>query len=700
MLPRRVPFAVGLLCAVSAAVPSHIAAQSRAAARQLAASPVPVLRIEGLGKGTAAIDGPWQFHLGDNPAWALPQTPDATGTAGWEQLAPNKPWGEQGHENYVGYAWYRKHVHLSLAPGAPADLALLIYHIDDVYEIYWNGRLVGHNGAMPPHPSFPLQQPPQTFGIGDARDGVLALRVWKAPLTSFDTGLAGGLNAPPFIGSSAAITALKTENDYRWLRSRQYYFAMNSLYALVALLSLLAWFRNRTHRLLLWMALFSGAPVVNMFLEGLRLPLDFATALGWLQPVFGLQDVALWFLLLLLLKLDENPRLVRLTRVVAILSLSACSLDGLLCAFWNSPYFGVWAQWADGVFTVIFTTCEAYPLVLVAFGMRKRLDSTRWALAITAFLTEMLFVGGIALRQGSRFTHWTLGQKLENPLFFINGNAIPPQAVADTLLLIAIIYAVYRYMRETTRRQGALEQELKSAREVQQVLIPENLPELPGFAVTSAYRPASEVGGDFFQIIPLDGESAGSTLVLLGDVSGKGLRAAMTVSLIVGSVRTMARFTRRPSELLSELNQRLCGRLQGGFTTCLALRMDADGRCALASAGHPAPYLNDREIPLPGALPLGILPNQLYSEREFQLREGDHFALYTDGLLEARNSAGEIFSFERLNKLFASQPDAAAASAAAVDFGQDDDITVLTLTRLGTGEQSTTQLTAPALAQA
>jgi len=700
MLPRRVPLVVGLLLVVSAAVPSHIAAQSKAAARQAAAPPVPVLRIEGLGKGSAAIDGPWQFHLGDDAAWAQPGTPDAAGAGGWEAISPNKPWGEQGHANYVGYAWYRKHIHLSLASGAGADLSMLIWHIDDVYEIYWNGRLVGHNGTMPPHPSYPLQQPAQIFGIGNARDGVLALRVWKAPLTSFDTGLAGGLSAPPFIGSPEAITALKTMNDYRWLRSRQYYFAMNSLYALVALLSLLAWFRNRSQRLLLWMALFSGAPVINMFLEGLRLPLDFATALGWLQPVFGLQDIGLWFLLLLLLKLDEDPRLLRLTKIVAIVSLSACSLDGLLCALWNSPYFGVWAQWADGVFTAIFTTCEAYPLVLVAFGMRKRLDSARWALAITAFLTEMLFVGGIALRQGSRFTHWTLGQKLTEPLFHINGNAIPPQSVADTLLLVAIIYAVYRYMRETTRRQGALEQELKSAREVQQVLIPENLPELPGFAVSSAYRPAQEVGGDFFQIIPLDGESAGSTLVLLGDVSGKGLKAAMTVSLIVGSVRTMARFTRHPAELLSELNQRLCGRLQGGFTTCLALRLDPDGHCAVASAGHPAPYLNQREIPLSGALPLGILPNQLYAEREFQLREGDHFALYTDGLLEARNASGEIFSFERLNKLFAGQPDAAQASDAAVEFGQDDDITVLTLTRLGTGEKSTTQLTAPALAPA
>jgi serine phosphatase RsbU (regulator of sigma subunit) len=243
-----------------------------------------------------------------------------------------------------------------------------------------------------------------------------------------------------------------------------------------------------------------------------------------------------------------------------------------------------------------------------------------------------------------------------------------------------------------------MEQELKSARELQQVLIPETLPELPGFAITSAYHPAQEVGGDFFQIIPLEGELAGSTLILVGDVSGKGLRAAMTVSLIVGTIRTLAKFAPRPAELLSELNQRLCGRLQGGFTTCLAMIMNRDGRCIIASAGHPAPYLNQREINLPGALPLGILPNQLYSEREIDLREGDHFALYTDGLIEARNEGGEIYSFDRLNSLFASNPGAAEATQAAVDFGQEDDITVLTLTRLGVNQRSSTELIAPELA--
>jgi phosphoserine phosphatase RsbU/P len=690
MLPRRFPALAGLLFVPLVAIPTSLTAQTASA----------VLNIDGLGKGAATLDGPWQFHIGDDPAWALPQTPDATGSGGWQAISPNKPWGEQGHADYAGFAWYRRHIHVSLAPGAASGLSLLIWHIDDVYEIYWNGRLIGRHGVMPPHASYPLQTPPQIFGIGAARDGVLALRVWKAPFISSDTGLTGGLVAPPIIGNPDTITAIKTENDYRWMRSRQYYFAMQLLYAIVAFLSLLAWFRNHSQRVLLWLALFGGMQVVNMFLEGLRLPLNFATSMGWLQPVFALQDIGLWFLLLCLLKLDENPRMVRLTRIIAAVSLISCSLDGLLCALWNTPWFGLWAQWFDGVLTAIFTTAEAYPLVLVAFGIRKRLDLVRWFLAISAFLAEMLFVGGIALSQGSRFTHWTLGEKLQQPVFFINGNSFTLQVIADTLLMIAIIYAVYRYMRETTGRQAALEQELKSARELQQVLIPETLPELPGYAVTSAYRPAQEVGGDFFQILPLDGESAGSTLILLGDVSGKGLRAAMTVSLIVGAARTLAKFTPRPAELLAELNSRLYGRMQGGFTTCLALRLDPHGHCTVANAGHPAPFVNKREVNLPGTLPLGVVPGAQYQERSIDLAEGDHLALYTDGLLEARNAKGEIFSFERLDALFATHPSAAQATETAVNFGQDDDITVLTLTRLATGERSTTRLITPNLAPA
>jgi serine phosphatase RsbU (regulator of sigma subunit) len=99
-----------------------------------------------------------------------------------------------------------------------------------------------------------------------------------------------------------------------------------------------------------------------------------------------------------------------------------------------------------------------------------------------------------------------------------------------------------------------------------------------------------------------------------------------------------------------------------------------------------------------GSLPLGMIPTVVYPEAKLNLREGDHIAMYTDGLLEARNAKGEIFSFERLNALFSTRPGAAAASGVAVQFGQEDDITVLTVTRLAVGVKPTTRLIAPEMA--
>jgi hypothetical protein len=199
-LPRRFPHLVGLVLAIAASpLALHAATPSQAAPAQS-----PALAIDGLGKGVTPLGGPWQFHLGDDASFALPQTADATGLQGWEALSPDATWGAQGHPAYTGYGWYRKHLHLTTSPGAEPDIAMLIRHIDDAYEIYWNGKLVGHYGTMPPNSSYLWTPPPQTFGLGPIRDGVLALRVWKAPLNSFDTDQLGGLNYAPVIGSPSA----------------------------------------------------------------------------------------------------------------------------------------------------------------------------------------------------------------------------------------------------------------------------------------------------------------------------------------------------------------------------------------------------------------------------------------------------------------------------------------------------------------
>ena len=498
------------------------------------------------------------------------------------------------------------------------------------------------------------------------------------------------------MGSPDAVAGEVAANEYRWLHSRQYFFGEAALTALVALLSLVGWLRNREQRVLLWMSVFCGAWVCTVLLVDLRLPFSFNFGLGALQPVLGLRDVGLWFLLLWLLQLSGNRRVARFTCGLAIVMMVTSSLDGMLSAVNLSSAATAHAvQVADGVLTAIFTLSELYAPVLVILGLRQRLDHSRWLVAIFALLSQMIFVVRIALSQGSRFTHWKIGEKINLPLFTINGNPFNISTIFRLFLLISIVYAVFRYMREEFRRQQAVEQDLLGAQELQRVLIPDSLPSLPGFSLTSAYRPAQEVGGDFFQIIPLENDSSGSTLVVLGDVSGKGLRAAMAVSLIVGTTRTLAEFSTSPAEILAGLNRRLHGRLCGGFVTCLVLRLSPDGRCVIANAGHPAPYLNHQEIAAPGSLPLGLIPVAAYEETTVHLATGDHFVLYTDGLLEARTPTGELFGFERLRALFTGRPNAEQATEAAMNFGQQDDITVLTLTRLALGEESFTQLTAP-----
>jgi serine phosphatase RsbU (regulator of sigma subunit) len=235
---------------------------------------------------------------------------------------------------------------------------------------------------------------------------------------------------------------------------------------------------------------------------------------------------------------------------------------------------------------------------------------------------------------------------------------------------------------------------MQSALEIQRVLIPEALPSIEGFTITSAYRPALEVGGDFFQIIR---ENDGSTIVALGDVSGKGMKAAMNVSLIVGVLRSLSDACVNPGEMLETLNRCLYGRLQGGFVTAVLLRLEANGNVTLANAGHLPPFLNQQELEMEGALPLGLLPSVTYDEVSMRLHPGDQLSLYTDGLLEARSTTGELYGFDRLHRLLASRPSAQQATDAAVSFGQEDDITVVTLTRLAAGQESTTSLTTPLL---
>jgi serine phosphatase RsbU (regulator of sigma subunit) len=233
-----------------------------------------------------------------------------------------------------------------------------------------------------------------------------------------------------------------------------------------------------------------------------------------------------------------------------------------------------------------------------------------------------------------------------------------------------------RHIRVHTEK-ALLEAEMAAAREVQQVIVPEKGDSFPGYVVESAYQPARQVGGDFFQILPAGDDGL---LVVIGDVAGKGLPAAMLVSLLVGCIRTAAEYTHEPALMLRKVHDRLVGHACGGFATALAAFFDRDGTVTIANAGHLSPYLDGTEVELAGALPLGIAESGIFDSQRFELRPGSRLTFYSDGVVEAQSKSGELFGFERARAI--SKKSAAAIVAEAVGFGQEDDITVVTIERL------------------
>jgi serine phosphatase RsbU (regulator of sigma subunit) len=264
--------------------------------------------------------------------------------------------------------------------------------------------------------------------------------------------------------------------------------------------------------------------------------------------------------------------------------------------------------------------------------------------------------------------------------FFPFGVAITVTQIATTLSLVIITVLLLRRFLHGQREREQWKLEIEQARQVQNVLIPEALPVVPGFTLESEYRPAQQVGGDFFQIIQ---RADNTILIVIGDVSGKGLKAAMLVSLIVGAIRMAAETTREPMAVLQALNRRLRGRMEGHFATCMVACISPDGETVIANAGHLPPYLNGREVAIGGSLPLGMIETAEFEQTRFILQPGDRLTLMTDGIVEAQNEKRELFGFARMGELMRQDKSAQEIAATAQAFGQEDDITVLTIQRVG-----------------
>jgi hypothetical protein len=267
-----------------------------------------------------------------------------------------------------------------------------------------------------------------------------------------------------------------------------------------------------------------------------------------------------------------------------------------------------------------------------------------------------------------------VGHPYNSPLT-IHAAVIPIHfdSIADFTGILVIILIIFGRFLRIQRDQERASSELAAARSVQELMIPHEKLKTPGFEVDSVYDPANEVGGDFFH---LQATPDGGLLAVIGDVAGKGLKAAMCVSMLVGALRRTTE--RSPAKILSSLNRVLAG--SDSFTTCQAAFFAANGEVVLANAGHLPPYLNSQEVDLPGDLPLGVLPEIAYAEVHVYLHPGDRLLLLSDGVVEARQASGELFGFDRVHNLC--NQSAFYVAEAAKSFGQEDDITVLTVKRI------------------
>jgi serine phosphatase RsbU (regulator of sigma subunit)/predicted ester cyclase len=256
-----------------------------------------------------------------------------------------------------------------------------------------------------------------------------------------------------------------------------------------------------------------------------------------------------------------------------------------------------------------------------------------------------------------------------------------------------ILELTRRRLEQEIRERERVEQELSVARRIQQASLPKTLPALEGWEIAPHYRPAREVGGDFYDVLELEDGQFG---LVVGDATGKGVPAALVMATTCGMLRAAANSSNSPGEVLERVNEALSARIPPSmFVTCFYAILDPEsGRLLYANAGHDPPYLRrgggDAEELRARGMPLGLMPGMSYEEGDNYLREGDSVLFYSDGLVEARNPHREMFGFPRLRILIAGHNKERSLANFLLEelwsftgegWEQEDDITLLTLRR-------------------
>jgi Stage II sporulation protein E (SpoIIE)/Beta-galactosidase jelly roll domain len=658
-----------LLCVV----PSHAHGESpkpQAGNVQVAPAtgPVPVK----LGESSTQLTGPWKFHTGDDRAWAQAGFDDSK----WDKMdlttrpgAEGVGWTQRGYPGYSGHAWYRLQVDVE---GATHKLALKMPdQADDAYQVYVNGQLVGEFGkfsgnhvtAYPALPEgFPL---PKGVGNGPV---TIAIHMWMDPSTRFSSPDAGGLHGPPTLGYASLVNNL-VRLDYD---DMTHYLGSALLEVLILLMSLLMaatlFWLDREEPAYLWLALVCTA---TLLFNAIVLSVNVAAWIGQTSAVVLSQVIlrpmriglwvlfwGYWFRL---------PKIGRLHRVVW--PLVAVLMAGT--AMLRPPLYG----------QVIPTHYDSFlspALLIVKLGLGVILFLVAYR-GFTTQKTEGWMAGGAVLL-GFVANFSSELHLIHVPIMFhVLGFYIQLGTVATVAALLIITVMLLRRFIQAQALKEQWKMEIEQAQQVQQVLIPHELPQVLGLTIESEYRPAREVGGDFFQILPL--EVPGTVLIVVGDVTGKGMQAGMLVALIIGAIRGAVLHSSEPAQILHEVNEQLCER--NAIATCLILRIDPDGTVIIANAGQLSPYLNGVEIEMEGAFPIGIIPDREFSIASFDLQKGDSLFLMSDGVVEATDPNGALFGFERISELLSRHATSGEIAKAAQEFGQEDDILVLQVQRNG-----------------
>lgn len=620
----------------------------------------------------AELDGPARFQTGDDLRWADPHFDDSH----WALLQLNQGWSDQGYPQYSGFAWYRFRI---LLPEDSQRLALFIPRIEGSYEVYANGTRIGRVGGLPPAPLL-VEARNQLFSLpvanrGNQPDLLIAIRVWLSPKWA---AYGGGPRATLFFGDASYLAQLRQLQR----RSTLWDLSANNLelvvFLIVGLAGLFLFLMRREEREYLWFAAWQMLAALSLLTWNIR----FLHTVPY-EP--GLMVNTLFESSYRIFLLEFVRQAMKQAREgFYFAGIAAMALNFLLFACNAAGWIGDSASTSIEVF--VFLPYYACILILLYRGARAGEKDGRLLFVPMAlwFLSDAIMNSAQAVSAAGHAT----AQKVLDRLSAVTSWPFP-LALNDIAFLLfeasVLCILLLRFVR-SRREEERMKSEFEAAGLVQQVIVPTKNPVIPGFHIETLYKPAGEVGGDFFQVIAAP---SGGALIAIGDVSGKGMPAAMTVSLLIGTFRTLAHYTLSPSEILSAMNHRMLGRSRGGFTTCLVLHAEPNGNCTVANAGHLPPYRSGEELSTNNGIPLGLDANTGYDESTFDLPAGVPLVLLTDGVVEARNRAGELFGFERTRGI--STESAERIAAAAHEFGQEDDITVLVLSRTAISQYCGTQ---------